>query len=56
MQKTPEQKKKILTVTVNPETIDFLKKYKLKSGVSASWIVNSLLLNYLKSWEELHQK
>ena len=53
MNSLQEHKKKILTVTFNAEALELLKKHKLKYGTPNSWLVNNLLLGYLKQFESI---
>lgn len=41
------EKKVVLSVTIEPSTMQELRKYRDISGVSASWLVSSLLRNFL---------
>lgn len=47
------EKKRITTFCIKPETFQMLKEHKVKHGISGSWLVDSLLTNYLRSWGEL---
>lgn len=47
------EKKVNTSVSVRPSTLEKLKDHRKKHGVSISWLVDTLLSNYLDSWEEL---
>lgn len=47
------EKKVNTSVSVRPSTLEKLKEHRKKHGVSVSWLADTLLSNYLDSWQEL---
>ena len=47
-------KKVNTSISVRPSTLKQLREHKKKHGVSVSWLVDTLLHNYLDSWREIH--
>ena len=46
-------KKVNTSISVRPSTLKQLREHKKKHGVSISWLVDTLLNNYLESWREM---
>lgn len=46
-------KKVITSLSLKESTLQQLRDHRKKHGVSVSWLVDSLLSNYLDSWKEL---
>ena len=46
-------KKVITSLSLKESTLQQLRDHRKKHGVSVSWLVDSLLSNYLNSWKEL---
>ena len=46
-------KKVITSLSLKQSTLQQLRDHRKKHGVSVSWLVDSLLSNYLNSWKEL---
>ncbi len=49
-------KKVNTSISVRPSTLKQLKEHKKKHGVSISWLVDTLLNNYLESWREMRDE
>ena len=47
------EKKVVTSLSLKESTLQQLRDHRKKHGVSVSWLVNSLLSNYLDSWKEL---
>lgn len=45
--------KVVLSVTIEPFTMQELRKYRDISWVSASWLISSLLHNFLKAIKDI---
>ena len=46
-------KKVVTSLSLKQSTLQQLRDHRKKHGVSVSWLVDSLLSNYLNSWKEL---
>ena len=46
-------KKTNMSVTVRNSTLTQLREHKKQHGITISWLVDTLLDNYLNSWSEL---
>ena len=49
-------KKVNTSISVRPSTLKQLREHKKKHGVSISWLVDTLLNNYLESWREMNDE
>lgn len=47
------EKKVNTSISVRESTLQQLREHRKKHGVSVSWLVDTLLHNYLDSWKEL---
>lgn len=47
------EKKVVTSLSLRESTLQQLRDHRKKHGVSVSWLVDSLLSNYLNSWKEL---
>lgn len=47
------EKKVVTSLSLKQSTLQQLRDHRKKHGVSVSWLVDSLLSNYLDSWREL---
>lgn len=47
------EKKVVTSLSLKESTLQQLRDHRKKHGVSVSWLVDSLLSNYLDSWKEL---
>lgn len=47
------EKKVVTSLSLKESTLQQLRDHRKKHGVSVSWLVDSLLSNYLNSWKEL---
>ena len=47
------EKKVVTSLSLRESTLQQLRDHRKKHGVSVSWLVDSLLSNYLDSWREL---
>ena len=47
------EKKVVTSFSLKESTLQQLRDHRKKHGVSVSWLVDSLLSNYLDSWKEL---
>ena len=47
------EKKVNTSISVRESTLEQLREHRKKHGVSVSWLVDTLLHNYLDSWKEL---
>ena len=47
------EKKVVTSLSLKQSTLQQLRDHRKKHGVSISWLVDSLLSNYLDSWKEL---
>lgn len=47
------EKKVNTSISVRESTLEQLRQHRKKHGVSVSWLVDTLLHNYLDSWKEL---
>ena len=47
------EKKMVTSLSLKESTLQQLRDHRKKHGVSVSWLVDSLLSNYLDSWKEL---
>lgn len=47
------EKKVVTSLSLKQSTLQQLRDHRKKHGVSVSWLVDSLLSNYLDSWKEL---
>lgn len=47
------EKKVVTSLSLRESTLQQLRDHRKKHGVSVSWLVDSLLSNYLDSWKEL---
>lgn len=47
------EKKVNTSISVRKSTLEQLRQHRKKHGVSVSWLVDTLLHNYLDSWQEL---
>lgn len=47
------EKKVVTSLSLKQSTLQQLRDHRKKHGVSVSWLVDSLLSNYLNSWREL---
>ena len=47
------EKKIVTSLSLKQSTLQQLRDHRKKHGVSVSWLVDSLLSNYLNSWKEL---
>lgn len=47
------EKKVVTSLSLKQSTLQQLRDHRKKHGVSVSWLVDSLLSNYLNSWKEL---
>ena len=47
------EKKVVTSLSLKESTLQQLRNHRKKHGVSVSWLVDSLLSNYLNSWKEL---
>ena len=47
------EKKVVTSLSLRESTLQQLREHRKKHGVSVSWLVDSLLSNYLDSWREL---
>ena len=45
----PEEKKVNTSVAVSPNVLEQLREYRKNSGVSISWLINTLLNNFFKN-------
>ena len=48
------EKKVNTSICVRESTLEALREHRKKHGVSVSWLVDTLLHNYLDSWREIH--
>lgn len=48
------EKKINTSISVRESTLEALREHRKKHGVSVSWLVDTLLHNYLDSWREIH--
>ena len=47
------EKKVVTSLSLRESTLQQLRDHRKRHGVSVSWLVDSLLSNYLDSWKEL---
>lgn len=47
------EKKVNTSISLRESTLEQLREHRKKHGVSVSWLVDTLLHNYLDSWKEL---
>lgn len=47
------EKKVNTSISVRESTLNQLREHKKKHGVSVSWLVDTLISNYLDSWKDL---
>ena len=47
------EKKVNTSISIRESTLEQLRQHRKKHGVSVSWLVDTLLHNYLDSWKEL---
>ena len=47
------EKKVNTSISIKESTLEKLREHRKKHGVSVSWLVDTLLHNYLDSWKEL---
>ena len=47
------EKKVVTSLSLKESTLQQLRDHRKKHGVSVSWLVDSLLSNYLDRWKEL---
>jgi len=47
------EKKVNTSISVRESTLKQLREHRKKHGVSVSWLVDTLLHNYLDSWKDL---